>query len=68
MYFSMKFTVTGFTAYVMCDHARNVMLLLEGRRLCGVSRAVVCKYVTLFETFVLACYGRPGMLHFASAS
>jgi len=36
-------------AYVMlCDHARNIMLLLDGRRLGSVSRAVVCIHVTLF--------------------
>jgi len=54
---------------MLCDHARNVMLLLEGRQLCSVSQAVVCKRVTLFEAFEVAYYGRPGLLmHVASAS
>lgn len=54
---------------MLCDHARNVMLLLEGRRLCSVSQAVDCKHVTLFEALVVACYGRPDLLmHVANVS
>ena len=45
----MQVVLTVVRAYVtLWDHARNIMLLLDGRRLGSVSRAVVCIHVTLF--------------------